>query len=96
MKILHTVEFYHPSIGGTQEVVKQISERLVKSGHDVTIATTRLPERNARDLNGVRIEEFDVSGNAVRGLSGETKLRTLSRRIELRCRDELRRAAMGD
>jgi glycosyltransferase involved in cell wall biosynthesis len=73
MKILHTVEFYHPSVGGTQEVVKQISERLVKSGHEVTIATTRLPERNARDLNGVRIEEFEVSGNAVRGLLGETK-----------------------
>ncbi|MGI8654408.1 MAG: glycosyltransferase family 4 protein [Pyrinomonadaceae bacterium] len=73
MKILHTVEFYHPSVGGTQEVVKQISERLVKSGHDVTIATTQLPERNARDLNGVRIEEFEVSGNAVRGLLGETK-----------------------
>ena len=26
MKILHTVEFYSPSVGGAQEVVKQISE----------------------------------------------------------------------
>ena len=42
MKILHTVELYHPSQGGMQEVVKQISERLVKLGHEVTVATTKL------------------------------------------------------
>ena len=35
MKILHTVEFYHPSQGSMQEVVRQISERLVKLGHKV-------------------------------------------------------------
>ena len=35
MKILHTVEFYHPSIGGMQEVVKQLSERLVLLGHEL-------------------------------------------------------------
>ncbi|MEW5784283.1 MAG: glycosyltransferase family 4 protein [Bacillota bacterium] len=72
MKILHTVEFYPPSVGGMQEVVKQLSERLVKLGHEVTVATTRLPERTAKIINGVRIVEFSVSGNAVRGLNGET------------------------
>ena len=71
MKILHTVEFYDPSIGGMQQVVKQISERLVKFGHSVTIATTKLPERKHRSLNGVSICEFDISGNFVRGLKGE-------------------------
>ncbi|MFH1005826.1 MAG: hypothetical protein V1781_10125 [Bacteroidota bacterium] len=39
MKILHTVESYYPSVGGMQEVVKQISEQLVKMGHSVTVAT---------------------------------------------------------
>ncbi len=71
MKILHTVEFYHPSIGGMQEVVKQISEHLVKFGHEVTIATTRLPERTYKELNGVKIVDFNVSGNLARGLSGD-------------------------
>ena len=72
MKILHTVEFYHPSVGGMQEVVRQLSERLVKLGHEVTVATTRLPHRNENPINGVRIAEFSISGNAANGLSGET------------------------
>ena len=71
MKILHTVEFYHPSTGGAQEVVRQLSERLVKMGHEVTVATTKLPERKERTLNGVKIVEFDISGNAARGFKGE-------------------------
>ena len=71
MKILHTVELYHPSVGGVQEVVRQLSERLVKLGHEVTVATTRLPERDFSVLNGVKIEEFKIRGNAVQGFSGE-------------------------
>jgi len=73
MKILHTVEFYHPSVGGAQEVVRQISERLVLLGHDVTVATTKLPDRDFKIYSGVKIEEFNISGNAVRGFSGELK-----------------------
>jgi glycosyltransferase involved in cell wall biosynthesis len=71
MKILHAVEFYHPSVGGMQEVVKQLSERLARRGHRVTVATTKLPGRNERVINGVAVEEFSVSGNFVRGLSGD-------------------------
>ncbi|MBI1920670.1 MAG: glycosyltransferase family 4 protein [Geobacter sp.] len=71
MKILHAVEFYHPSVGGMQEVVKQLSERMAAMGHDVTVATTRLPERGDAVLNGVRIAEFDISGNLARGMAGE-------------------------
>ena len=71
MKILHTVEFYSPSVGGMQEVVKQLSERLVELGHDVTVATTKLSERKEKIINGVKISEFDVSGNLVRGLKGD-------------------------
>lgn len=73
MKILHTVEFYHPSVGGMQEVVKQISERLVKVGHDVTVATTKLPERKNKIINGVKIVEFDIGGKMVEGLKGDVK-----------------------
>jgi glycosyltransferase involved in cell wall biosynthesis len=71
MKILHTVEFYHPSVGGMQEVVKQLSERLVLLGHEITVATTRLPGRRDRVVNGVKIEEFAVSGKIVTGMTGE-------------------------
>lgn len=71
MKILHTVEFYDPSIGGAQEVVKQLSEHMVNLGHDVTVATTKLPSRKERIINGVKIAEFDVSGNQVRGYLGK-------------------------
>lgn len=71
MKILHTVEFYSPSVGGAQEVVRQLSEHLVILGHDVTVATSRIPNRSAKIINGVKIIDFDVSGNAVNGYSGE-------------------------
>ena len=71
MKILHTVEFYHPSIGGMQEVVKQLSERLVLLGHDITVATTKMSDRKGSCINGVKISEFSISGNFVRGLKGD-------------------------
>ena len=73
MKILHTVEFYEPSKGGAQEVVKQLSEHMVLAGHDVTVATTKLPERKSKIINGVKIVEFALSGNEVRGYEGDTK-----------------------
>lgn len=73
MKILHTVEYYFPSIGGAQEAVKQISEGLIKRGHEVTVATTYLPNREKHNINGVIIEDFPISGNAVRGFSGDTE-----------------------
>ncbi len=55
-----------------QEVVKQLSERLVTLGHDVTVATTKVKDRTGPVINGVKIKEFAISGNAVRGMKGET------------------------
>lgn len=71
MKILHTVEFYEPYKGGSEEVVKQISENFVKFGHDVTVATSYHPERNSNIINGVKIEQFQIKGNEVKGFKGE-------------------------
>ena len=71
MNILHTVEYYSPSVGGAQEVVRQISESLAARGHNITVATTRLKNRETCFLNGVKIEEFAISGNAVVGVRGE-------------------------
>lgn len=73
MKILHTVEFYEPSKGGAQEVVKQISERLARRGHDVTVATSRHPHRRLTELNGVKIASFELAGNTVKGIVGDAR-----------------------
>ncbi len=73
MKILHTVESYLPSIGGMQEVVRQLSERLVAMGHEVTVATSANPDRKFDSLNGVQIREFKISGNFTLGIKGDTE-----------------------
>lgn len=73
MNILHTVQYYYPSVGGMQEVVKQLSERLVKKNHQVTVATSKDKNRKINKLNGVSIREFDISGNLVYGLRGEVR-----------------------
>jgi glycosyltransferase involved in cell wall biosynthesis len=71
LRILQTVELYSPSVGGAQEVVRQVSERLAAAGHDVTVGTMALPERTEEVIRGVKIAEFDVRGNTVRGLEGD-------------------------
>ncbi|MDP1850656.1 MAG: glycosyltransferase family 4 protein [Solirubrobacteraceae bacterium] len=73
MRILHTAELYAPVLGGAQEVVRQISERLVARGHEVTVATTRVAGRAAGPIGGVQIAEFDIAGNAARGFTGEAE-----------------------
>ena len=70
LSILNTVEFYHPQVGGAEIVVQQLSERLVKRGHRVTVATTKLADRTFAELNGVQIEEFDGRGAIARGFTG--------------------------
>lgn len=72
LKILHTVESYYPSLGGMQEVVRQLSERLVKLGQEVTVATSENTLRKETSINGVQIQSFNIKGNFVRGLEGET------------------------
>ena len=71
MHILFGCQFYAPSVGGVQEVMRQIAERLVARGHQVTVATTKLSTRAFTTLNGVGIKEFAVSGNIVSGMAGE-------------------------
>jgi L-malate glycosyltransferase len=73
MKILHCVESYYPALGGMQEVVKQLSERLVRLGHSVTIATRKHPERTLTFVEGVLIVDFEISGNLVNGIKGDRK-----------------------
>jgi len=71
MRFLFTTEFYYPLRGGAEEVVRQIAERLVKRGHEVTVATSFVPYRTSAVINGVHIRQFKVAGNAVKGIRGE-------------------------
>ncbi|MDX2173403.1 MAG: glycosyltransferase family 4 protein [Bacteroidota bacterium] len=63
MRIFHCVESYFPAVGGMQEVVKQLSERLVVLGHEVIVLTRFHPDRNFELLNGVKVISFKVEGN---------------------------------
>lgn len=71
MRFLFCCEFYYPSVGGVQEVMRHIAERLVAWGHNVTVATTALANRDFDQHNGVKIVEFGVTGNLVRSLVGD-------------------------
>lgn len=71
MKICFAVEFYHPALGGAQEVVRRVAERLAGQGHEVWVATSCDPMRTFDVFNGVHIAQFAVSGNSVEGLRGD-------------------------
>lgn len=71
MHILIGTDYYHPSVGGQQIVLKEIAERLVKLGHEVTVATSKMQSRQANNHNGVNIKEFNIEGSYVHGLKGK-------------------------
>jgi glycosyltransferase involved in cell wall biosynthesis len=71
MQILIGTDYYYPSIGGQQIVLKEIAERLVKLGHKVTIVTSKMHSRQANNYNGVNIIEFDIKGSYVHGIQGK-------------------------
>ena len=70
MKILHTVESYLPHRHGMSEVVRQISERLALEGHEIIVATSYSKARKNTNINGVNIKQFNISGNYVKGFTG--------------------------
>ncbi len=71
LSILHTVEFYAPHTGGAEIVVQELSQRLAKRGHRVTVATTAMSERTCSELNGVEIKGFAVQGKLAEGIRGD-------------------------
>lgn len=71
MKILHTVESYLPARHGMSEVVRQISERLVQRGHQVTVATSNDQRRHDSQIEGVEVRSFDVHGKSAIGIWGD-------------------------
>src|ERR1700733_9450480 len=71
MKLLFCCAEYWPSVGGVQEVIRQVAEQMVKAGHEVTVAANVHPARADKSHNGVRIEEFRVEGNLAVGMYGD-------------------------
>ena len=71
MKLLFSCCEYWPSVGGVQEVMRQIAERMVAKGHDVTVATSSHPNRNSKVINGVKVREFKAGGRLAYGLNGQ-------------------------
>lgn len=70
MKILHITKTY--DVGGMFELTRQISERLVEHGHDVTVATRKI-DNYKEIVNGVKVKQFDLNGNWVTGFKGNLK-----------------------
>jgi glycosyltransferase involved in cell wall biosynthesis len=59
LRILQVTDLFEPFIGGMEEHVKTLSQGLVRRGHEVTVATTRLPGTAADDVtSGVRIRRI--------------------------------------
>jgi glycosyltransferase involved in cell wall biosynthesis len=59
IKIAEVCPSYYPYIGGVETHVKEISERLVKLGHEVEVITTRVSgEQDTSVMNGVKITRF--------------------------------------
>lgn len=72
LNIAHCVESYAPAKGGMPEVVRQLSERMVAAGHQVTVFTSTHAQRETNVINGVNINCFSISGNEVEGIKGDT------------------------
>lgn len=71
-RVLLCCEHYPPSVGGVQEVMRQIAERLAADGVDVTVATSPHPQRAPDAVrNGVRVVSFAVTGNWAKGMTGQ-------------------------
>lgn len=73
MKVLITVEFYWPHLGGAEAVCQRVAEGLAARGHDIHVATTADPARAPGPHNGVTIHGFNIRGNEVKGLKGDVE-----------------------
>lgn len=72
MRLVITVERYAPAIGGAERVVQRVAEGLAARGHSVHVMTGG--EQEDTELGGVQVHRLPVSGNQVRGISGEASL----------------------
>ncbi|HEU4782438.1 MAG TPA: glycosyltransferase family 4 protein [Ktedonobacterales bacterium] len=73
MRILMLAQFYHPIIGGEERYVYDLSHHLVSRGHDVAVATLRLPETPEYAVeDGVRVYRIRSTTQSLPFLYKET------------------------
>ena len=64
MRILIVIENYLPHIGGVETVFKNLSEGLVKKGHDVSLVTHQLKgAKRFEVINGVKVYRIPCFGS---------------------------------
>jgi glycosyltransferase involved in cell wall biosynthesis len=107
MKVLHCLHQYYPAIGGAENLMKEVSERLAARGHEVTvIATTArstedyfLPGRGKdlmaageESIGGVKVRRVGFTRRGTRTL---TFLRKVSWRLPVPGADTWRAVSWG-
>ncbi len=70
MKVLTTLNFYHPHWTGLTVYAQRIAEGLAQRGHEVTVLTSRHDPQLARDeiVGGVRVVRLPVAGRLSRAM----------------------------
>lgn len=71
MKILLCCEHFYPSVGGVQKMMQEIGLRFINKGYEVSAATSYRSDRTDLTVDGIKINSFQVSGNAVSGMHGD-------------------------
>lgn len=70
MKIVHVTEFFHPSMGGIETEVFQISRLEAARGHDVTVVTQTVAGAEANEeISGIKVVRSSAFRNPLRILS---------------------------
>jgi 1,2-diacylglycerol 3-alpha-glucosyltransferase len=71
VRLLHIAHEFPPARSGIAQLAFQTSARLASRGHEVHVFTGHPAGTPSReDINGVHVQRFDVSGNAVFGIRG--------------------------
>ncbi len=65
-RVLIVVDYFHPSVGGSERLAEAAGGALQQQGMTVEVATRRLDQRSAREHRSMLIHEVD--GDAVRSL----------------------------
>lgn len=58
-RALIVVDYFHPSVGGSERLAESAGVALQEHGWEVEVATRRLPERDSREHRGMRVHEVD-------------------------------------
>jgi glycosyltransferase involved in cell wall biosynthesis len=77
--VVIAVDYFHPSVGGSERLAEGLGVALATRGYGVRIATRKLAERTASEHRGLRIHEVaDIARDYQRALAGADALICLS------------------